>query len=118
MAGKKREVDIETSILIVDDSESICKSLSLILKRKGYETETANSGREALKKAQKKSFNIALLDIRLPDIEGIELLKQFKETYPDMAIVMVTGYASVENVTQALNYEAEAYITKPLNMFR
>jgi diguanylate cyclase (GGDEF)-like protein/PAS domain S-box-containing protein len=103
-------------ILIVDDDEGTCKSLSLILGRKGYETDTAGTGGEALEKAKGKPFNLVLLDIRLADADGLELIAPLKELNPDMEIVMATGYASVENAVQALNRRAAAYFTKPLNM--
>ncbi|MGA9349292.1 MAG: response regulator [Anaerolineae bacterium] len=103
-------------ILIVDDDENICRSLRLIFKKKGYEVETAGTGREALEKAQERFFNLALLDIRLPDTAGIELLAPLKELHPDMAVILVTGYASLETAVQALHEGALAYITKPLNM--
>ena len=104
------------SILIVDDDEGICKTLSLILSKKGYETETAGTGREGIEKAQERFFNLALIDIKLPDMEGVELLRPLKEMHPDMAVIMITGYASVETAIQALKDGAWAYIPKPLNM--
>ncbi len=104
------------SIIIVDDDESMCRSLTLIFEKKGYETETAGTGREALEKASKRFFNMALLDIKLPDMEGVELLSPLKEMHPDMLVIMVTAYASLETAMRALNEGAYAYITKPLNM--
>lgn len=104
------------SILIVDDDQSTRKSLSLIFKRKGYQVETAGTGKEALKKVKGKFFNLALLDIKLPDLDGVELLAMIKEIHPDIAVIMVTAYASVETAIQALNQGASFYITKPLNM--
>jgi signal transduction histidine kinase/DNA-binding response OmpR family regulator len=103
-------------ILIIDDDEAICRSLMLIFETQGYEAETAGTGREALEKARGGGFNVALLDIRLPDMEGTELLTPLKETTPDMAVILVTGYASLESAVQALNEGASAYITKPLNL--
>ncbi len=104
------------SILIVDDDESIRRSLSLILKRKGYTTELAGTGRETLEKAQKRFFNVVLLDIKLPDMEGIELLTFLKQMQPGTVIFIVTAYASLETTTQALKIGASAYFTKPLDM--
>ena len=66
------------SILIVDDDESTWRTLALILGKKGYETETVGSGREAIEKAQESSFNLALLDIKLPDMQGTELKPPLK----------------------------------------
>jgi len=109
-------MDDKERILIVDDDEGICRSLMLIFETKGYETETARTGQEAIEKAQGRFFNVALLDIRLPDMEGIELLAPLKEMHPDMALILVTGYASLETAVQALNEGASAYITKPLNL--
>jgi signal transduction histidine kinase len=117
MDEKKNSSESPTHrILIVDDDENICRSLRLIFRKKGYEVETAGTGREAIEKAQGRFFNLALLDIRLPDTAGIELLAPLKELHPDMAVILVTGYASLETAVQALNQGALAYITKPLNM--
>jgi signal transduction histidine kinase len=103
-------------ILVVDDDESTCRSLSLIFNKAGYETETADTAREAIEKAKVGFFNVALLDIKLPDMDGIELLPLLKQMHPDMVEIMVTGHASLETAVQALDKEASAYITKPMNM--
>jgi PAS domain S-box-containing protein len=103
-------------ILVVDDDEGTRKSLTLLLKRKGFETEQAESGKEALAIAQRRLVNLTLLDIKLPDIEGILLLAPLKKTNPDMAIIMITGYASVESAVQALTAGASGYITKPIDL--
>ncbi len=115
MAGKGK-MDKKASILIVDDDESTCRSLSLIFGKKGYEVETAGTGREALEKVQRRFFNAALLDVKLPDMEGTELLGPLKKIHPDMVAVMVTAYASLETATRALNEGASAYLTKPLKI--
>jgi len=109
-------MDEKESILIVDDDESTRRSLSLIFRKKGYETEMAGTGREAIEKAQKTFFNAALLDIRLPDTDGISLLASLKGIHPDMVVIMITAYAALENAVQALNEGATAYIMKPLDM--
>ena len=110
------EVEKKAKILIVDDDESTRRSLTLILSRKGYDTDTAGTGQEVLEKTQQSFFNIALLDIRLPDVEGIELLAPLKEMHPEIVVIMITGYASVQTAVWALSEGAFAYITKPLNM--
>ncbi|MFQ6110232.1 MAG: response regulator, partial [Candidatus Aminicenantales bacterium] len=110
------ELNEKESILIIDDDESSCKSLALIFRRRGYDIETASSGTQALKKVQGKFFNVAFLDIKLPDVEGTELLASLKNIQPEMDVIMVTGYASLENAVRALNEGASAYITKPLNI--
>jgi two-component system cell cycle response regulator len=113
---KGEEMGNKKSILIVDDDASMRRSLALILGRKGYDTETAETGREAMEEAQRRFFNVVLLDIKLPDVEGIELLAPLKSTHHDMAVIMITGHASTETAVRAMNTGASAYITKPLNM--
>jgi len=105
----------KASILIVDDNESILETLSAILEVKGYRTDTAKNGREAIEKSKTNFYNLALLDIRLPDIEGTKLLTKIEETSPRMVKIMITGYASLENAVKALNLGADAYIMKPVD---
>jgi PAS domain S-box-containing protein len=116
MIVRGEKMDDEANILIVDDDESTCRMLSLIFRKKGYATETAGTGREALEKVQGRSFNVALLDVRLPDVDGLELLSPLKALHPDMALILVTGHASLQSVVAALNDGAAGYITKPLDL--
>ena len=104
------------SILIIDDDEDILKSLALIFGKKGYETEVIKTGRKAIEKAQEKSFNLALADIKLPDMDGIDLIAPLKKMRPDMPIILITAYASLETAVRALGEGVSGYITKPLNM--
>ena len=106
------------SILIVDDDPGTCRMLALMFGKNGYETEIAGTGQEAREKAQQRFFNLTLLDIKLPDMEGVELIASLKEMHPDTVVIMVTGYASLENAVRALNEGASAYLTKPLDMDR
>jgi len=108
---KKKE-----KILIVDDDESLCKTLSAIFRKQDYEVDIAATGQKAQEKVREKSYNIAFLDIKLPDMDGIELMPVFKKEKPDMEVIMITGYASVDNAVNALNTGASAYLIKPLNM--
>jgi len=103
-------------ILVVDDEPDMCWALENILRPAGYAVTTTTSGAEAIEKAQGRFFNLALLDIRLPDMEGIELVAPLKKMHPDMVVMIVTAYASLETAVQALNNGASAYITKPLNV--
>jgi len=106
----------KASILIVDDDEGLRKSLGLIIKEKSYRVETARTGQEALEKAWGKEINLALVDLKLPDMEGVNLIPTLKEMHPELAVIVTTGFASIETAIQALNKGASAYITKPLNM--
>jgi len=104
----------EPSILIVEDDANIRETLEAILQQKGYNTDTARNGQEAIQKSKEKFFNLALLDIKLPDMEGTRLLTTMHETMPKMVKIMVTGYPSLENAVEALNLGADAYIIKPV----
>lgn len=106
----------KSSILIVDDDPSIRKVLEAILEEKGYQVDTAETGKQAIQKSKTKFYNLALLDVRLPDMEGTELLTQMKQTTPPMIKMMVTGYPSLQNAVEALNKGANAFIIKPLNI--
>jgi len=103
-------------ILIVDDDEAIIETMKAILEDEGYIVDTALTGGEAIKKTQNEAFNIVLLDIRLPDIEGVEVLKLLKDTVPRTRKIMITGYPSMQNAIDALNKNADAYLIKPINI--
>src|SRR3972149_10366053 len=102
-------------ILVIDDNESIRKTLAALLEEKGYEVDTAENGREAIRKSKTKFYNLALIDIRLPDIEGTKLLAELKDGTPKMVKIIVTGYPSLQNAIEAVNNGADAYVFKPVN---
>jgi len=101
-------------ILVVDDDKGILKSFSAILELKGYRVSTAECGQEAIEKYQANYYNLALIDIKLPDLEGTELIKQFNLINPGTKKIMVTGYATLENAIKSLNWGADGYLQKPV----
>jgi two-component system, NtrC family, response regulator HydG len=103
-------------ILIVDDDESIRNTVKIILEDEGYMVDLASTGNEAIKMTEKTAYNVALLDIRLPDMEGVELLKLMKDNVPRTRKIMVTGYPSMQNAITALNKNADAYLVKPVDV--
>jgi len=103
-------------ILVIDDDESVRKVLEAILEEKGYVVDTVENGKEAIEKAKTNFYNLALIDIRLPDIEGTKLLTAMKETTPKMVKIIVTGYPSLQNAIEAVNNGADGYILKPVNI--
>lgn len=103
------------SILVVDDDESILNSLKEILEFEAYDVDTAGTGKEALEKSEKQLYNLALLDIKLPDIEGTKLLKMMHRSNPKMMKIMVTGYPTLDNAVEALRMGADEYLMKPIN---
>ena len=107
-------MDKKKNILVVDDDESIATSIKAILQAEGYSVDVAKTGREAIEKSKTKFYNLALLDIILPDMEGTKLLTQIHGTTPTMMKIMVTGYPSLENAVEAVNLGADAYVMKPV----
>jgi len=105
----------KASLLIVDDDEGMLETLSDILQEKGYLIETAKTGREAIERAEEHFFNVALVDIKMPDMTGIEVLRTFRKKYPSRMNIMITAYATLQNTVEALNLGANAYIMKPID---
>jgi DNA-binding NtrC family response regulator len=103
-------------ILVVDDDESIRKGLAAVLKDEGYAVDTAGNGNEAIAKSNVSFYNLALIDVRLPDMEGINLLTAMKETTPKMVKIIMTGYPSLQNAIEAVNRDADAYVLKPFDV--
>ncbi|MEW6097328.1 MAG: response regulator [bacterium] len=104
------------NILLVDDEQDICTILSMILKKEGYEIIIAQTGASALAQIEKKSFNVVLLDIRLPDMSGLEVLKRIKTKAPNTVVIIMTGFSSMEWAIEALRYGAYDYLQKPLDI--
>ncbi|MEM1566768.1 MAG: response regulator [Candidatus Bathyarchaeia archaeon] len=109
-------MDKNARILIVDDDENIRKVLAVILEEEGYTVDQAETAKQAIEKTKKNVYNIALIDIRLPDMEGIELLTKMKDTVPKMRKIIITGYPTLQNAIEAVNRGADAYILKPFDV--
>ncbi|MEM2968007.1 MAG: response regulator [Candidatus Bathyarchaeia archaeon] len=103
-------------ILVIDDDENIRKVLKTILEDEGYIVDTAETAKESIEKSEKSFYNVALIDVRLPDMEGIELLPKLRDTKPKMRKVIVTGYPTLQNAIAAVNKGADAYIVKPFEV--
>lgn len=109
-------MDKQVRILIVDDDETIRKVLEAILLDEGYIIDSADTAKKAIEKSQKEFYNLALLDVRLPDMEGIELLTKLHDTKPKLRKIIITGYPTLQNAVAAVNKGADAYIMKPFDV--
>jgi DNA-binding NtrC family response regulator len=103
-------------ILIIDDDENIRKMLTAVLEEEGYTVESVGTGKKAIEKTKKSVYNLALIDIRLPDIDGTKLLTKVRDTTPKMRKIIITGYPTLQNAIEAVNKGADAYIMKPFAM--
>jgi DNA-binding NtrC family response regulator len=112
MFGEEQEVS-DVKILVVDDEMIVCESCKRILEEEGYEVETALSGKEAFEKMKANPFDIVITDLKMPGIDGMEVLKSFRKEYPDSIIIMITGFSTVETAVEAMKLGAFDYIPKP-----
>lgn len=103
-------------VLIVEDDVFTAKSIFEIIRRKKYSSETVGTGREAVERVRHKKFDLVLLDIFLPDCKGYELIPQFKEQWPGISIVAMTGYNTRELELKVRNQGINYYMIKPFNL--
>jgi len=103
----------DTRILIIDDEPILRESLQAWLERDGYSIEAVSSGEEGLERVKETSFDLLFLDLKLEDIDGIQVLSRVKEDDPDTAVVMITAYGSVPSAVEAMKQGAEDYLLKP-----
>ena len=101
-------------ILIIDDDLALHRVFTRILQKEGYIVETAETGNEALKKIQNSTFDVALIDVKLPDINGLDLLPILQKNAPAMVKIMITGYSYTEGRAGALRLGADEYFKKPI----
>ena len=102
------------TILVVDDDKSILRTFTRILQKNGYEIETAETGKEAIEKADNRHYDLALVDIRLPDMDGTDLIAKLKKQLQRTVKIMITGFPSLETGVKALDEGADAYLVKPV----
>jgi putative nucleotidyltransferase with HDIG domain len=103
-------------ILVVDDEAMVRSLLSDYLQREGYECDTASSGREALERLNSDSFSLVIADIRMPEIDGLQLLEGISQRFPDIATIVVTAVVDIDTAIYTMKQGAYDYITKPFNL--
>jgi len=103
------------NILIIDDEESIRDSCSQVLQKEGYRVVAAKDGAEGLNAFKNQFFHLVLLDLKLPGLNGLQLLAELKKENPDTPVIMITGYASVESAVETMKLGAFDYMTKPFS---
>jgi len=103
-------------ILVVDDEEVIRELLSEILMDEGYEVDTAKEGNEAMEKIKRLPFELVITDIRMPGLNGMEILRETKKKNPSIEVIIITGYGTPEIEAEAIAQGASGYINKPINI--
>jgi len=116
MEEREKGQPMEERILIVDDEEMICSMFSRRLTREGYSCVTAQNGKEALHHFYKDSFSLIISDIKMPEMDGIELLKEVKAVHPGILMIMVTAYAEIDLALEAMHLGAYDFIIKPADL--
>jgi len=109
-----QEKELKGRMLIVDDDRIILESLSEFLKLEGYEVETAVGFQPALKALERRPFSLVLTDVNMPGEGGFELLRVIRDRYPDVVVVIITGYGTIESAVEAIKMGAYDYLTKPI----
>jgi len=105
----------KANILIIDDDEAIRDSCSQVLKKEGYAAKAAKDGTEGLKLFKKEFFHAILLDLKLPGLDGMEVLNRIKEENPETPVIIITGFATIESAVEAIKRGASDYIAKPFS---
>ena len=105
-----------SKLLIVDDEVEICEFLKSFFEDRDFEVAVANGGIQALEKVALFHPEVVLLDIQMPGMDGLQVLKKIKETYPKVKVIMVTAVETQEKIQEAMRFGADNYITKPLSL--
>jgi DNA-binding NtrC family response regulator len=103
----------ETNVLVVDDEKTVCNSCKKILTQAGYRVEVASSGEEALDKIKGDGFDVVITDWKMPRMDGLEVTRRVKKEKPQVVVIVITGYPSVENSVEAIRAGVSDFVTKP-----
>jgi CheY-like chemotaxis protein len=106
----------ELTILVVDDNEDLLETFAMILKRHGFFVETAENGLSAVDKYKKRRFDVALMDIVMPEMNGVEAFRKIKEMHPDATIILMTGYSDEALLQLARDEGARHIVHKPIKI--
>jgi DNA-binding response OmpR family regulator len=107
---------VKMRIMLVDDEERFLQTTKKMIDKKGYDTLTATSGEECLKKLEEELVHVVILDVKMPGMDGVETLKHIKQRFPMVEVIMLTGHATAESAVEGLKLGATDYLTKPTNI--
>ena len=116
MSDKDNSREEKIKVLLVDDEIGFADVLAKRLGKRGMAVTPAYTGTEAIQTIRKNDFDVAVLDLKMEDMDGIEVLKIFKKAYPEMAVIMLTGHGSEQAAKEGIEYGAFDYLTKPCEL--
>jgi DNA-binding NtrC family response regulator len=116
MAQKQDTETTPIRVLLIDDEVGYVNVLSNRLSKRGFEVGKANSGREALQRLRQQDYDVAVLDLKMEDMDGIEILKILKKMVPELVVIMLTGHGSAEAAHEGIKEGAYDYLTKPCEL--
>jgi DNA-binding response OmpR family regulator len=102
-------------VLIIDDEASLRQTLTRVLQRAGFEVSSVKSGVEALQRISTQSFHLVYLDIRMPEMSGLEVLREIRSTHPELPVILLTAHASLQSALDAIRLGARDYLVKPID---
>jgi DNA-binding NtrC family response regulator len=105
----------DESILVIDDEESMRLALSETLSRSGHQVDCVSNGYDALKKVQSSCFKLIITDVKMPKMDGMEVLQEIKKVLPQIPVIMITAYGTIHNAVEAMKRGAVDYILKPFS---
>jgi len=103
-------------IMLVDDEERFLSTTSKLLSRKGYQPLTATSGLQALEKLESSDVHVVILDVKMPGLDGVATLKEIKQRFPLVEVIMLTGHATIDSAVEGMKTGAADYLTKPCDL--
>ena len=116
MSGNESEKNPRARLLLVDDEEAYINILSKRLAKRSFEVTTALSGTQGIQTLRREEFDVAVVDLKMEDMDGIDVLKIFKKMVPQMAVIMLTGHGSEQAAREGMRFGAFAYLTKPCDL--
>jgi len=116
MKGSEKHQGERIRLLLVDDEEGYVKVLAKRMTRRNMEVMTALSGSEGIQRLRKQDFDVAILDLKMEDMDGIEVLRVFKKMVPDMPVIMLTGHGTEKAAREGLDLGAFDYLMKPCDL--
>jgi len=105
----------EANVLVVDDEKNILTSMGMALEANGYEVDTAENGRDALSAIEGRDYDVVLLDVKMPDIDGLEVLEKARESHQDLIVIIMSGHGTIETAVQATKLGAYDFLEKPIS---